>query len=178
MTTGTVLLDELRTRALAAQSVVHELPTWADVAALALALAGDEAVAVTPTLAAAHPELAAALGARLLLPDPEAPFESVADAAVGIAEGVLAVAESGSVLLAHDARADRAVSMFSRIGIQVVRRDRVVPSLDDAAAWLEANEGAVSLATLVTGPSRTADIERSLTIGVQGPSDLHLVVLG
>ena len=68
--------------------------------------------------------------------------------------------------------------MFSRIGIQVVPRDRVVPSLDDAAAWLEASEGAVSLATLVTGPSRTADIERSLTIGVQGPSDLHVVILG
>ena len=178
MTTSPAVLDELRSRALAAQSEVHELSTWSDVAALALELAGSEAVAVTPTLAGARPELVTALGDQLHLPDPEAPFESVADAAVGIVEGVLAVAESGSVLLAHGDRADRAVSMFSLIGVQVVSRDRVVPSLDDAAEWLEVNARTTPLATLVTGPSRTADIERSLTIGVQGPSDLHLVILG
>jgi L-lactate dehydrogenase complex protein LldG len=178
MTTSLSIVDEFRTRAEANQSTVHEFATWSAVATLALNLAGSEVVAVTPTLAASCPELIEALGDRLLLPDPEAPFESVADAAVGIAEGQLAIAESGSVLLSQDTRPDRAVSMFSRIGIQVVPRDRVVPSLDDAAAWLEASEGAVSLATLVTGPSRTADIERSLTIGVQGPSDLHVVILG
>jgi len=178
MTVSPAVFDQLRARATDAQSEVHELATWSGVAAFALELAGSEDVAVTPTLAAARPELASALGARMRLPDPAAPFESVADAAVGVAEGVLAVAESGSVLLSHAERADRAVSMLSRIGIQVVPRDKVVASLDDAAGWLEASEGSISLATLVTGPSRTADIERSLTIGVQGPSDLHLVILG
>jgi L-lactate dehydrogenase complex protein LldG len=178
MTTSPTIVDEFRIRAEANQSLVHEFATWSAVATLALNLADSEAVVVTPTLAASRPELTEALGDRLLLPDPEAPFESVADSAVGIAEGQLAIAESGSVLLSQDTRADRAVSMLSRIGIQVVFRYRVVPSLDDAAAWLEASEGAVSLVTLVTGPSRTADIERSLTIGVQGPSDLHVVILG
>ncbi len=178
MTTNVSTVDEFRARAEASQSIVHAMATWTGVATLALDLAGTEAVAVTPSLAASCPELTTALGDRLRLPDPEAPFESVADAAVGIAEGQLAIAESGSVLLSQDERADRAVSMFSRVGIQVVRRDRVVPSLDDVAAWLDGREGAISLATLVTGPSRTADIERSLTIGVQGPSDLHVVVLG
>ena len=149
MTTSSPVLEELRARAEAAQSVFHELPSWLDVASLALELAASEGVAITPTLAAARPELSAALGDRLRLPDPEAPFESIADAAVGIAEGMLAIAESGSVLLAHDDRSDRAVSMLSRIGIQVVPRANVVPSLDDAAAWLEAREGSISLATLV-----------------------------
>ena len=63
-------------------------------------------------------------------------------------------------------------------GAEFVDRSRVVDSLDEVAAWLAANASEVSLATLVTGPSRTADIERSLTIGVQGPANLHLVVLG
>ena len=178
MTTTVPLIDEFRRRAEAAQAIVHELGGWGDVASLALELTAGEAVALTPALVAARPELAAALGDRLQLPDPEAPFASVADVAVGVAEGQLAVAESGSILLVHDELADRAVSMLSRTGIQVVPRERVVASLDDVAAWLEANEGAASLATLVTGPSRTADIERVLTIGVQGPSDLHVVVLG
>lgn len=178
MTTSSPLVDQLRARAAESQSIVHSLATWSGVATLALDLAGADGVAVTPSLAASCPELTTALGDRIRLPDPAAPFESIADAAVGIAEGVLAVAESGSVLLVQDDRADRAVSMLSRIGIQVVPRERVVASLDDAAAWLEASEGAMSLVTLVTGPSRTADIERSLTIGVQGPSDLHVVILG
>lgn len=178
MTTTAPLIDEFRGRAEGAQSVVHELASWAEVAALALELAGDEGVAVTPTLASARPELVSGVGDRLRLPDDDSPFESVADVAVGVAEGQLAVAESGSVLLLHDERVDRAVSMLSRVGIQVVERGNVVASLDDAAAWMEASEGAISLMTLVTGPSRTADIERSLTIGVQGPSDLHVVILG
>ncbi len=178
MATTALLIDEFRGRAEAAQSVVHELAGWGDVAALALELAGGEGVAVTPTVAAARPELVARVGERVRLPEGDSPFESVADVAVGIAEGELAIAESGSVLLSHDERTDRAVSMLARVGIQVVARDRVVASLDDAAGWMEASEGAISLMTLVTGPSRTADIERSLTIGVQGPSDLHVVVLG
>jgi L-lactate dehydrogenase complex protein LldG len=177
-TTSPALLEGFRARAEAAQSIVHELAGWAEVAALALELAGDEPVAVTPSLAAARPELVSALGSRAVLPDGAAPFPSVADAAVGVAEGVLAIAESGSVLLSHGELADRAVSMFARTGLQVVLRERVVASLDDAAEWLETSELRGALATLVTGPSRTADIERSLTIGVQGPSDLHVVVLG
>jgi L-lactate dehydrogenase complex protein LldG len=178
MTAAPTLIDEFRARATAAQSHVHELATWEDVAASARRLAASEAVAVTPSLAAAHPELLVALGDSAILPDLAAPFSSVADVAVGIAEGVLAVAESGSVLLAHGALEDRAVSMFARTGIHVVARDRLRASLDDAAAWLETSEDRPALATLVTGPSRTADIERSLTIGVQGPADLHVVILG
>jgi len=38
--------------------------------------------------------------------------------------------------------------------------------------------GLPAYASLTTGPSRTADIERSLTIGVQGPNAVHVVVLG
>ena len=102
MTTTVPLIDEFRRCAEGAQAIVHELRGWGDVASLALDLAGGEAVAVTPALAAARSELAAALGDRLRLPDPKAPFESVADAAVGLAEGQLAVAESGSILLVHD----------------------------------------------------------------------------
>lgn len=54
--------------------------------------------------------------------------------------------------------------------------DQLLPSLDDAAKLLRniASDG-TSYATLVSGPSRTADIERQLTIGVQGPGELHVI---
>lgn len=171
-------VDELRARATESASIVHELAAWPDVARLALEISEGAPVAVAPSLARDRPDLIAALGGHHLPVHPEAPFYSVQDVAVGIVRGQLAVVESGSVLLAQHEPADRAVSMLSRTAIQVVDRDHVVDSLDDVAAWLAANAAEVSLATLVTGPSRTADIERSLTIGVQGPSNLHLVLLG
>ena len=172
------LIAQLRARATEAESVVDEVPDWAAVATLALEAARDESVAVAPSLIARRPVLAELLGDRLLTPDADRPFEAVADVAVGVVEGVLAVAESGSVLLAHHALPDRAVAMLARTCLHVVEIANVVPSLDDAAAWLDAHASSVSLMTLTTGPSRTADIERSLTIGVQGPSDVRVVLVG
>jgi L-lactate dehydrogenase complex protein LldG len=171
-------VEQLRTRATDSASIVHELASWKDVARLALEIAEGGRISITPSLSAAQPDLVAALHGYLIEPSLEAPFASVADVAVGIVRAVLAIAETGSVLLAQHEPADRAVSMLSRTAIQVVDRDRVVDSLDEVATWLADNSSEVSLATLVTGPSRTADIERSLTIGVQGPANLHLVVLG
>ena len=172
------LREQLRVRAAAAESIVVEVADWAAVATLALELAGAEQVAAAPSLIARRPALGVELGDRLLTPDDSEPFGSVADVAVGLVEGVLAVAESGSVLLAQDGLADRAVSMLSRTCLQVVEAGRIVATLDDAAEWLDEHASTVSLATLVTGPSRTADIERSLTIGVQGPSEVRLVLVG
>ena len=123
------------------------------------------------------PLLTDLLGLRALLPDVDAPAVSVADAAVGIVRGVLAVAETGSVLLVEPDLSDRCVSMLSHALIQVVDRSQVVASLDAVAEVLAA-AGPPAYASLVTGPSRTADIERSLTIGVQGPREVHVVVLG
>lgn len=171
-------VEQLCARARVAASVVHELAGWDEVTELALRLAGVGHVALAPSVLKAHPELAAALDGRLCQLDPAAPFESAADVAVGITEGVLAVAETGSVLLAQGEPGDRAVSLLAHTAVQVVERERIVDSLDDVAGWLAAHAGEHALATIVTGPSRTADIERSLTIGVQGPSALHLVVLG
>jgi L-lactate dehydrogenase complex protein LldG len=156
---------------------VHELPGWEDVTALALGLAGGGRIAVAPSLAAAQPALVGQLDGRAELPDPARPAASIADAEVGIVRGVIAVAETGSVLLVEEELADRSVSMLSRALIQVVDRGNVVAGLEAMAERLVAG-GPPCYASLTTGPSRTADIERSLTIGVQGPNQVHVVILG
>ncbi|MDA0365826.1 MAG: LUD domain-containing protein [Chloroflexi bacterium] len=172
------IVEAFRARAEEARSVVHELATWSGVATLALVLAdADGRIALSPSLARAQPVLSERLGARVLLPDPGDPARSVADAAVGIVRGELAVAETGSVLLVEPELADRVVSMLSLTLIQVVARERLVENLDAVATTLAAG-GPPAYASLTTGPSRTADIERSLTIGVQGPSEVHVVLLG
>lgn len=172
------MLDRFRSHSDESQSAVHELSSWGEVADLALALAGDERVAIAPSLAAEAPQLLTAIGDRALVPGSHEPVAEVADVAVGIVRGELAVAETGSVLVSADALPDRAVSMLARTVVQVVDRDRFVERLDDVARWLAERAGTPGYASLVTGPSRTADIERSLTIGVQGPGEVHVVALG
>jgi L-lactate dehydrogenase complex protein LldG len=85
--------------------------------------------------------------------------------------GHLAVAETGSVLLSEPSLEDRSVGMLTLAQATICSTMALVASLDDAAPVireLSLAKGGV-FSTLVTGPSRTADIERVLTVGVQGP---------
>ncbi|MGI9058572.1 MAG: LutC/YkgG family protein [Ktedonobacteraceae bacterium] len=106
---------------------------------------------------------------------------SVADAPVGLSGAELAIAETGSVLLAENSLAARVVSMLTLTHFVLVSADRLVPMLDAAAGVLQqmtkAGADQRHYISFVTGPSRTADIERTLTIGVQGPKALCAIVV-
>jgi L-lactate dehydrogenase complex protein LldG len=100
----------------------------------------------------------------------------VRDAPVGITAARLAIAETGSVLLVEPDLADRSVSLMTQRLIVLCPRSALVASLDEAAPVLrEVSGSGPSYATFVTGPSRTADIERELAVGVQGPGVLDVV---
>jgi L-lactate dehydrogenase complex protein LldG len=102
----------------------------------------------------------------------------VRDQPLGLTVARRAIAETGSVLLIERELTERAVSLMTETCIVACALDDLVPSLDEAGEALAAaarDHG--SYATLVTGPSRTADIERQLTVGVQGPSRLHVIFI-
>lgn len=108
---------------------------------------------------------------------PESP-DAVRDAPLGITVARLAIAETGSVLLHENDLASRTVSLMTQHLIVLCPLDSLVPSLDDASPVLrEIAASGPSYATFVTGPSRTADIERELAIGVQGPRTVRVVFL-
>ncbi len=95
-----------------------------------------------------------------------------------VAAGLFAVAETGTVLV-DEPQADRAACLLSEHLWLVVPDDAIVPSLDDALARIaRLVEEGQRYVTLMSGPSRTADIERVLTVGVHGPRDLTVVVAG
>lgn len=168
----------LRTKVEAAASTYQEVAGWEEVAAHAASL--GERVAVAPSLHAALPSLATMLedhGCTVVVPGEKDPAADVADVPVAIVAGVMAVAETGSVLVAEHELRDRVVTMLCQRLLQVVVADDVVDRLEDAAAWLAPRGGQAGFASLMTGPSRTADIERSLTIGVQGPDEVDVLVL-
>ena len=106
---------------------------------------------------------------------------NVADAPAGLSGAELAIAETGSVLLAQNMLEARVVSMLTLMHFVLVSEDRLVPMLDDAAVILQRLTRAGSdqrhYMSFVTGPSRTADIERTLTIGVQGPKALCVIIV-
>jgi L-lactate dehydrogenase complex protein LldG len=95
-----------------------------------------------------------------------------------IVDGVFAVAETGSVAVALP-RAERAEALLSDRLWLLVPGGELVATLDEALGRIDAlvREGRPYV-TLMTGPSRTADIERALTVGVHGPRELHVVLVG
>ncbi|MEZ4666078.1 MAG: LUD domain-containing protein [Thermomicrobiales bacterium] len=103
--------------------------------------------------------------------------ESALDAPVGFVLGMNAVAETGSVLLAEPTLSDRAVGLLSLTCVQIVQTEMLLPGLDEAGAVLRrlALRPNGAYASLCTGPSRTADIEMSLTVGVQGPGKVAVL---
>jgi L-lactate dehydrogenase complex protein LldG len=86
-----------------------------------------------------------------------------------------ALADSGSVVLAASPEEPRAKSLLPFTHWTVVERGRVLPGLDELFARLGTE--LPSALAIVTGPSRSADIEQRLAVGVHGPGDVHVLIL-
>ncbi len=99
--------------------------------------------------------------------------ETAAQAKVGVTAMDWAIADSGT--LVHDATAleSRLASTLPEIHIALVPTDKLLP--DMAAALHTMSFSQHGYISMITGPSRTADIERVLTIGVHGPRRLIVV---
>jgi L-lactate utilization protein LutB len=102
---------------------------------------------------------------------------------IGITGGNILIADTGTlVLVTNEGNADLATSL-PPVHIAVVGVEKVVPSLEDAAAVLKllarsATGQKISTYTqFITGPSRSADIELKTQIGVHGPKELHFVLV-
>jgi len=88
---------------------------------------------------------------------------------VGITNALCGLADTGSVFEADGALRE---SLLPEIHIAVLKSSDILPSLPDAMHLVMDKSAAV----FITGPSRTADIEMTLTIGVHGPKEIHVFV--
>ena len=88
---------------------------------------------------------------------------------VGVTNAICGLADTGSVLEADGALH---ASLLPEIHIAVLKSSNILPSLSDAMKFVKDKSAAV----FITGPSRTADIEMTLTIGVHGPKEIHVFV--
>ena len=93
----------------------------------------------------------------------------------GITGCQCAIAETGTLVLTSSKGQPLSASLLPEVHIAVVHRSQVVWSLEEALLMPQVREAAATV--LITGPSRTADIEMTLTIGVHGPKELLVYIV-
>lgn len=112
--------------------------------------------------------VAAALTGRLIKDD-------LAGCDVSITGCECLVARTGSIVLSAAQESGRATSVYAPIHICIAYTRQIVPDIKDALQGLREKYGErlPSLVTFATGPSRTADIEKTLVVGVHGPKEVY-----
>jgi L-lactate dehydrogenase complex protein LldG len=105
----------------------------------------------------------------------------VAAADLGLTGVDLAIAETGTLVLMSGAGRPRTTSLLPTVHVAVFDREALVESLEQVGLFLEAwhegepPAGRGAVINFITGPSRTADIELTLTRGVHGPKEVHAI---
>lgn len=101
------------------------------------------------------------------------------DADAGISDVAAALADSGSLVCCSDAQHGRGHSLVVPIHIAIVRSSDVVPDMLDYLATVEgvSPRDLPSAQAIITGPSKTADIEGILVTGIHGPFKVHVLLV-
>jgi L-lactate dehydrogenase complex protein LldG len=101
----------------------------------------------------------------------------IASCDMGIAEADFGIASTGTLAVAADATRPGALTLLPPLSLVILRTDRIVPNL--AALFERMGPAAIAekRLTLITGPSRTADIEKRIVMGVHGPRELCVILI-
>jgi L-lactate dehydrogenase complex protein LldG len=148
----------------AALGVLRDAEGWTRVAAHRGELAGDAA---------------RSLGLPLLFTDGGYDRNALERCDVGISECDALVAQTGTVVVTSRSAGGRALSCLPPHHVVLARREQLVADLPAAFQLVAGRYGAdyPSVISFITGPSRTADIERSLVLGAHGPKRLTIFMV-
>lgn len=100
-----------------------------------------------------------------------------ADDPIGVTGVFAAIAETGTLMLLSGAGTPASVSLLPETHVALLRREQIVPTMEAAFARMRARHGDVPRAiNFVSGPSRTADVEQTITVGAHGPRRVLIVL--
>lgn len=105
------------------------------------------------------------------------------NADIGISGANAAIAETGTLMIVSNEGNGRLVTTLPPVHIALLGVEKIVPTMADATAILDVlprsgtGQKITSYVSFITGPSRTADIELALAMGVHGPKEVHIVLL-
>ena len=92
-----------------------------------------------------------------------------------VSRAAYGLADTGSVVLAASPEEPRSRHLLPDVHVSLLAANRILPGLDELFAAV--GENLPSALTIVTGPSRSADIEQRLVVGVHGPGEVHVVIV-
>jgi len=173
------MYEQFKARALGVGAEVQRFATGAEAIGFILSFLQKEEVAAAPGASAVwadSPFLAGLLPAER----PELPGlsfavsrELAAQSKIGISQMEWALADTGSLVQDQSAVEQRLVSSLTTIHIAIIATGNILEGKQ--ALFQRINPSTSRYIAFITGPSRTADIERVLTIGVHGPERLIIV---
>lgn len=155
---------------------------WEAAAETAAALALERAAGAAVAVATGDPVLTrldfttrlADAGAKVLLPSDPAWSDLLPSAGAGVTGAAFGVAATGTVAVPCGVASPRGVSLVPPAHVCLVRASDVVEDLAEALGLLSSMPSAVAW---ISGPSRSADLEMTLTLGVHGPGSVDVVVV-
>jgi L-lactate dehydrogenase complex protein LldF len=127
-----------------------------------------------PYLPATLLEQLSSAGIHLNHPTGEA-YETSSQVRAGLTGATAGIAETGSVLLLGGVGRPLTASLLPEIHIAILWEKDIFENLTQVLQQVDIKQAPASI--LITGPSRTADIEMTLTIGVHGPGEMHIVCI-
>lgn len=104
--------------------------------------------------------------------------KNLVKAGIGVSGADLGIAETGTLVLARGSGRDRLITALPLIHCVLLDPDRLTLNLEEAMRALKGwnNGQPPAHISLITGPSRSADIETALIIGVHGPREVHILL--
>ncbi len=107
-------------------------------------------------------------------------MESLLEADIGITSASYGIAETGTLVYLSGGEQHRLISLLPPVHLCLLQRQQIVPGMNElfrrTADNFHSNARPPQALTLVTGPSCTADIEQTLTTGIHGPGELHILI--
>lgn len=106
-------------------------------------------------------------------------YKDLADANAAITTCEALVARTGSIILSSGQKSGRTTSVYAETHICIAFTDQLVYDVKDGLQLIKEkyNNKIPSLVTFATGPSRTADIEKTLVVGVHGPKEVYVFLV-
>jgi L-lactate utilization protein LutC len=109
--------------------------------------------------------------------DRAAMIEQFANTDIGVAEAHFAIASTGTFAVMTAEARPSSLTLLPPISVIIVNIDRVVPNLAAAIAGFGVDAISTNRVSFITGPSRTADIEKRIVMGVHGPKILYGAII-
>lgn len=109
----------------------------------------------------------------------QCPHNDLASCDAGITSCECLIARTGSIVLSAGQQSGRTVSVYAPIHICIAYTNQLVYDIKDGLQWLKKKyqQRLPSMITVATGPSRTADIEKTLVVGVHGPKEVYVFLV-